>query len=452
MIELPEEFLKTLPFAAAVNNQLIEALNGEPIISVRKNPFKQNDAVELVDKVAWCSLGTYLAVRPEFIADPLFHAGTYYSQEASSMFIEQYFNQLDLENNVVLDLCAASGGKSTHINSLIPQSALLVANEVIKSRTWILKENLDKWGSSNVIVTNNQPKDFEQYMGLFDVVLVDAPCSGEGMFRKDHKARTEWSTKNVETCEIRQKNILENILPTIKDGGVLLYSTCTFNDKENRENLAWLQNNYNVEPVNVPAENIPAEAVLIKERDLEGYQFLPGKTKGEGFFIVGLRVFGGRNKLKMPKRIKKLRLDELPDNGYFKNNSSVVFKNYLIKEHAHRFPAQFEDIVRCVIWDLNPLKVGCAIGQVLDPKGKQKIKYSHEMAFSHELNLDAFESVKLSREDAQKYLQRKEISFTPDIKDWGLVTFENQPLGWIKKVGNRANNYYPKEFRIRKSL
>ena len=444
-MSLPESFKKSIPFEESLKSKLIKGLEEEPVISIRKNPFKVDEQFENESVVPWEVNGRYLKEKPNFIADPLFHAGTYYSQEASSMFLGKIISSLDLSGKTVLDLCAAPGGKSTLINSHISNDTLLIANEVIKSRSWILKENLDKWGSSNVIVTNNDPSDFEQFLGFFDAVVVDAPCSGEGMFRKDKNAIKEWSERNVDLCCTRQRRILADIIPTITDGGVLIYSTCTFNDKENRDNLNWLQANYEVENLEFDFPNDQG-IVEVEESGLKGYQFLPGVTKGEGFFIAAMRVFGGRNKFKVPKRIRKLRLDEWEGSseGLLDNSN----KNYLIKDTIHNFPEQFEDILKCVIWDLNPVKTGCEIGQ--DIKGK--IKYSHELAFAHELNTEGLELVDLPREEAIKFLQKKDLSVLPDINSWGLITYKNHPLGWVKKVGNRLNNYYPKEFRIRKEF
>ena len=444
-MSLPEKFKDSLPFANVLREKLLLGLLQKPLVSVRTNPFKPVDIFKSDENVPWSNNGKYLKERPEFVSDPMFHSGAYYPQEASSMFLGQILNSIDLSQKIVLDLCAAPGGKSTLINSFLPKDALLIANEVIKSRSWILKENMDKWGSSNVVVTNNDPSDFEQFLGFFDVVVVDAPCSGEGMFRKDKNAINEWSERNVNLCCTRQKRILADIIPSITNGGVLIYSTCTFNDKENRDNLKWLQENYEVE--NLEFEYPLGEGIVeLIEGDLKGFQFLPGVTKGEGFFISAMLVYGGREKLKVPKRIRKLRLDSWEgSSGEFLNNEN---KNYIIDETIHNFPEQFESILKSIIWDLNPIKIGCKIGQNI----KGKIKYSHELAFSHELKKDAFELIEVSYEDAIRFLQKKVLSEVPNIKSWGLITFQNQPLGWVKKVGGRLNNYYPKEFRIRKEL
>lgn len=444
-MSLPEKFKDSLPFANVLREKLLLGLLQKPLVSVRTNPFKPVDIFKSDENVPWSNNGKYLKERPEFVSDPMFHSGAYYPQEASSMFLGQILNSIDLSQKIVLDLCAAPGGKSTLINSFLPKDALLIANEVIKSRSWILKENMDKWGSSNVVVTNNDPSDFEQFLGFFDVVVVDAPCSGEGMFRKDKNAINEWSERNVNLCCTRQKRILADIIPSITNGGVLIYSTCTFNDKENRDNLKWLQENYEVE--NLEFEYPLGEGIVeLIEGDLKGFQFLPGVTKGEGFFISAMLVYGGREKLKVPKRIRKLRLDSWEgSSGEFLNNEN---KNYIIDETIHNFPEQFESILKSIIWDLNPIKIGCKIGQNI----KGKIKYSHELAFSHELKKDAFELIEVSYEDAIRFLQKKVLSEVPNIKSWGLIAFQNQPLGWVKKVGGRLNNYYPKEFRIRKEL
>ena len=444
-MSLPEKFKDSLPFANVLREKLLLGLLQKPLVSVRTNPFKPVDIFKSDENVPWSNNGKYLKERPEFVSDPMFHSGAYYPQEASSMFLGQILNSIDLSQKIVLDLCAAPGGKSTLINSFLPKDALLIANEVIKSRSWILKENMDKWGSSNVVVTNNDPSDFEQFLGFFDVVVVDAPCSGEGMFRKDKNAINEWSERNVNLCCTRQKRILADIIPSITNGGVLIYSTCTFNNKENRDNLKWLQENYEVE--NLEFEYPLGEGIVeLIEGELKGFQFLPGVTKGEGFFISAMLVYGGREKLKVPKRIRKLRLDSWEgSSGEFLNNEN---KNYIIDETIHNFPEQFESILKSIIWDLNPIKIGCKIGQNI----KGKIKYSHELAFSHELKKDAFELIEVSYEDAIRFLQKKVLSEVPNIKSWGLIAFQNQPLGWVKKVGGRLNNYYPKEFRIRKEF
>ncbi len=213
--------------------KLAAALQQEPPVSIRINKLrmKEEGLSSLTDssarfsfnKVPWASDGYYLDERLTFTFDPLFHAGCYYVQEASSMFVEQVLRQYVESPVVMLDLCAAPGGKSTHARSVLPEGSLLVANEVIRNRSQVLAENLTKWGHPDVVVTNNDPADFSALPSFFDVILTDVPCSGEGMFRKDPVAVEEWSPENVEICWQRQRRIIADIWPCLKPGGILIY-------------------------------------------------------------------------------------------------------------------------------------------------------------------------------------------------------------------------------------
>lgn len=285
--------------------KLAVALQQEPPVSIRFNNEKwkmQDEGLSAVhspfDRVPWSSEGVYLDERLTFTFDPLFHAGCFYVQEASSMFVEQALRQYIKEPAIMLDLCAAPGGKSTHARSVLPEGSLLVANEVIRNRSQVLAENLAKWGHPDVVVTNNDPADFSALPSFFDVILTDVPCSGEGMFRKDPVAIEEWTPENVEICWQRQRRIIADIWPCLKPGGILIYSTCTFNTKEDEENVRWIQQEFGAEllPLEVREEwNITGN--LLKDEStgtvhLEGipvYHFFPHKTKGEGFFLAVLR-------------------------------------------------------------------------------------------------------------------------------------------------------------------
>ena len=277
-------------------NKLADALNGEQPVSIRLNEEKLPDSSFSLfhassDRVPWSSTGFYLDRRLTFTFDPLFHAGCYYVQEASSMFVEQVLKQYIGETpSVMLDLCAAPGGKSTHARSVLPAGSLLVANEVIRNRSQILAENLTKWGHPGVVVTNNDPADFSCLEDFFDVILTDVPCSGEGMFRKDPVAVSEWSPENVEICWQRQRRIISDIWPSLKPGGLLIYSTCTYNTQEDEENIRWMRDEFGAEvlPVDAPtAWNITGN--LLSGEDFPVYRFLPHRTKGEGFFLAVLR-------------------------------------------------------------------------------------------------------------------------------------------------------------------
>ena len=221
-----------------------------PPVSIRLNPRKPREQ-DFQGPVPWSLYGRYLAQRPSFTFDPAFHAGAYYVQEASSMFLEQAFLQIggSTEELIVLDLCAAPGGKSTHLLSLMSSDSVLVSNEVIRSRASILSENIQKWGHHNAVVTSSDPQYFTALDSLFDIVVVDAPCSGEGLFRKDPAAIGSWSPENIALCARRQQRILEDVWPAIKSGGYLIYATCTYNQQENEENLSWLLSRGDAESV-----------------------------------------------------------------------------------------------------------------------------------------------------------------------------------------------------------
>ncbi|NJN35547.1 MAG: RsmB/NOP family class I SAM-dependent RNA methyltransferase [Saprospiraceae bacterium] len=291
MLALPTLFIEQLR-PLLPNGELEDfmgALNTPPPVSIRFNPKKKLELVVFeqnlglhTEPVAWHTEGVYLDERPIFTLDPSFHAGAYYVQEASSMFIAEALKQhVDFQENIkILDLCAAPGGKSTLLAALMSDDSFLLANEVIKSRVDILKENIIKWGQPNVYVSNHDPEDFAALNGFFDVVLVDAPCSGEGMFRKDPQAAQEWSPEAVLTCSARQKRILTHAQNLVKSGGFLLYSTCTYNEFENEKNADFILENADFQPLTIK---------LVSDWKISklnyGYQFFPHKTKGEGFYL-----------------------------------------------------------------------------------------------------------------------------------------------------------------------
>ena len=302
---LPEAFIKrTQELLGSEFEALKKVLDSTPPTSIRVNNKMEYQPSE--DKVAWCDSGYYLHERPLFTADPLFHAGVYYVQEASSMFLQQAVKQHFPEARTVLDLCAAPGGKSTLLSQALPESSILVSNEIIRSRAYILVENLIKWGNPNTVVTNNEPKDFASLPGFFDAIVVDAPCSGEGMFRKDPGAIQEWSEYNVKLCAERQSEILTSVWNALKNDGILVYSTCTYNREENEENVRWICNELGAELLTINLEG----NTDITESDF-GYRFYQHKTKGEGFFLAVLQkksfVSGTIKKKKDDKKCPKLK-------------------------------------------------------------------------------------------------------------------------------------------------
>ncbi|GAE23940.1 tRNA and rRNA cytosine-C5-methylases [Bacteroides pyogenes JCM 10003] len=269
------------------------ALRETPPASIRMNrdkPLCGGGRAESRERVPWAAHGYYLDERLTFTFDPLFHAGVYYVQEASSMFVGQALRQYVTKPVVMLDLCAAPGGKSTHARSVLPEGSLLVSNEVIRNRSQVLAENLTKWGHPDVVVTNNDPADFSALPHFFDVILADVPCSGEGMFRKDAAAVDEWSPENVEICRQRQQRIVADIWPCLKPGGLLVYSTCTYNIKEDEENVRWIRRELGAE--SLPLDICPEWGItgnLLPGDEAPVFRFLPHRTKGEGLFLAVLR-------------------------------------------------------------------------------------------------------------------------------------------------------------------
>jgi len=300
---LPRPFLERMKqILKDETDDFVSSLGQEPPVSIRLNPFKFRNKPGL-EEIPWCKTGYYLPVRPSFTLDPLFHAGAYYVQEPGSMFLEQVFRQVAEPDAplLVLDLCGAPGGKSTHLLSLMNRESLLVANEVIRTRAAILSENIRKWGNSNVVVTNNDPRYFAALGGIFDIVVVDAPCSGEGLFRKDKNAISEWSPDNANLCSARQKRILSDAWECLKPGGYLIYSTCTYNPEENENNLAWLTEKNSFSPIDLSSAYFPGIKEISVGR-VRGYQLMPHRVRGEGFFIGALQKTNGKAGLVPKKR------------------------------------------------------------------------------------------------------------------------------------------------------
>jgi len=434
-------------------NAFEDALQQAPPISVRLNPAKLT-AVPALPRVPWAEAGYYLPERPAFTLDPLLHAGSYYVQEASSMFLEQALRQvIDLKQPLrVLDLCGAPGGKSTHLASLISAESLLVSNEVIRSRASILAENVAKWGSGNVLVTSNDPRDFGRLSHFFDVIVVDAPCSGEGMFRKDPHAVEEWSEENVKLCAQRQQRILMDVWEALKPGGILIYSTCTWNEQENEENIAWLAAQEVAESLHLSLQ--PHWGVLpSQQQGVAGYRFYPHRVAGEGFFMAVIRKAGEATEIshgKSKKKKYKLTLAGKKElalvQHWLKDPERYAWLQH--SEVISALPASLFEAADEIYQHLYVLYAGTEVAEV---KGK-KLKPLQSLALSQHMNRAAFETVELELEQALRYLRKEDISLGGNGHDWVLLQYRNLPLGWAKQIGSRMNNYYPKEWRIRMDL
>ncbi|HOS47459.1 MAG TPA: RNA methyltransferase [Bacteroidia bacterium] len=435
-------------FIARVNNylgddaqSLLQSLQTSAPTSIRINPKKIIE-IDSNEKVNWCKSGFYLNERPVFTLDPLFQAGCYYVQEAASMFLGFALKQtIDPEESIVaLDLCAAPGGKSTHILSSISANSTLISNEIIPNRNKILRENLTKWGFANSIVTQNDASQFATSEMQFDVIVVDAPCSGEGLFRKDPASIEEWSVENVDLCCSRQINILEEIKECLKENGLLFYSTCTYEPSENDDQIERLQATKEFEIVKL--KDVPDGITLTKY----GYQFYPHKTKGEGFYLAVLKKITetpttkdkGKSKSSMSSTDQYL-------GNYLKNPEE--FTSMQFKEFILAIPHHTNMVFQKINSKLHIKSVGLTLGT---PKGKDFIP-AHELALSIDINPE-IKRIELSKEDALVYMKCDAIKIDRDYKGWAVVTYQNHGLGWIKLVPGRVNNYFPKELRIKMEI
>ena len=457
-MNLPDSLMNSLADVKGFNKEAFQKVHesGEQVTSIRVNPFKSSnvrhemteettfDVSRLTshEKVPWTEQGYYLASRPSFTFDPLFHAGCYYVQEASSMFLEQAVRQtVDLSQPLkVLDLCAAPGGKSTHLLSLLSNESLLVSNEVIRSRANILNDNISKWGCSNVMVTNNDPRDFHRLENYLDVIVVDAPCSGSGLFRRDPGAIEEWSEQNVALCSQRQQRILADVLPALKNGGVLIYSTCSYSKQEDEQILDWLRSELiinNEQLIISPDWNIvPSEG---------GYRFWPDKVKGEGFFIACFRKDDRDNDETYLPKIKGETFSN-PEMEILSKNVNTDGISFLRdREIVHAIPEKLLADINFLSSGLRVVNRGTKMGQII----KDKLIPDHSLALSNIIS-DKTPRLELDYGQAIQYLKKKELSLQTDNKGWNLVTYQGHPLGWINKLSNRINNYYPKELRILK--
>lgn len=429
--------------------QWLASLDAPAPVSIRFNPYKVTQKPE-GENVPWSRYGFYLPDRPVFTADPRLHGGAYYVQEASSMFLEQLFTQLFPEPGrmKILDLCAAPGGKTTHLSVLAGLESLVVANEVIRTRANILSENVQKWGLGNVAVTSNDPERFGKHLrGFFDLVVVDAPCSGEGMFRKSPDCRNEWTPNHVHLCASRQQRILADAWDALKEDGILVYSTCTYNPQENEENVRWMTETFDCEGVSIetdPGWGLVRGAV----QDIQTFRFFPHLVRGEGFFAAVLRKVG---KVKKETRLKvrKAVLTDLSKSQFeilapWINQSGLMHFAALNGQRIFGYYARHRELVNALAEVLTVLYSGVEVGQIM---GK-KLKPEHALAVFHDVSHRVVPLASLDREEALRFLRKEEVDPQRLTEGINLVTFQGLPLGWIKRIGHRANNLYPKDWRI----
>ena len=411
-MNLPQEFIDytSALFGAEHWQYFLNSFDEMPAVSVRYNPWKcnQEDVPKNAKPVPWCEQAYWLSKRPNFTLDPLFHAGVYYVQEAGSLFLDYVLRQYIKNPVLALDLCAAPGGKSTLMRAALPRGSMLVSNETDRRRANILLENMLKQGHPDVLVTHNLPQDFKQTKWTFDLILADVPCSGEGLFRKDPAAVKEWSLQNVHYCQKRQRKILQDIWPCLSEGGIFIYSTCTFNTHENEENIRFIIEELGAEILPVPVKpEWDIKGSLLEGWNYPVYRFIPGITQSEGLFMAVLRKKGG-------------------------NTYPAISPN------SARKHAQANKLIH-LLSDGIPKP---------EQKGKDQIP---TVAQALSLNWsDTYPHVELSLQQAQYYLHRETLILPPGTpQGFVIVTYKKHPLGFMKNLGTRANNLYPKNWAIR---
>lgn len=445
-INLPDDFIKMLKndLGDIKCSEVISDMSQEPSISIRINRFKIPEGNESIlehlnisHRVGHCPNGYFLSKRPSFTLDPLFHCGAYYVQDASSMIVEKLsdFIPNDSKDLKCLDLCAAPGGKSTHLLSLLDryENSLLICNEVINSRASILSENISKWGYPNVCITNNDPADFKTIQDYFNVVLVDAPCSGEGMFRKDEGAIAQWSLENVNLCAQRQRRIVADIWPSLRAGGLMAYSTCTLNRIENEENVEWICSELGGE-------------TLFTWRGYPG-----GKNAGEGLFFAIIRKrgeltneikrIGGKNE-SLPKSLSKVKINC----DFICEGFSLYRKNDILKA----YPQTLKNEMFAIESRLRVILSGVAAGEIIDSKKGEPVIIPHtDLVQNIAYKKGAIPQFEITPQEAIDFLKKLPISLKDAPKGYILLTFKNIPLGLVKNIGNRTNNLWPSSRRIR---
>lgn len=450
MPQLPYTFIESLAGCAGFRQEdFVRAHDEDSPVSIRLNSFKSASLpFDLGDPVPWSSFGYYLGERPGFTHDMLFQAGCYYVQEPGSMFLEQALRScVDLGNDLaVLDLCAAPGGKSTLLNSLITANSLLVANEVVKARAEVLAHNLAKWGTANVLVTNNDPSVYATLDAAFDVIVVDAPCSGSGLFRKQPDAVDEWSPDHVNLCSQRQRRIAAEVLPALKPGGILVYSTCSYSVAENEAMADWLVESQGLQSIRVPVE--PAWGIVETRsdgHDAYGYRFYPDQVRSEGFFCAVFRKAGELTEYSGNRKVRQEHLPALKPkerelfqhwlSGHdaldlVKFKDDYLLMNVAARQFANRYP------------QLYLKKLGTTVGSLV----RNDLIPHQDLAWSIYRSAEV-QQISCSQEEALRFM-KKELQSIDGHKGWNLMTFQGFGLGWIKHLGNRVNNYLPNEFRI----
>ena len=451
---LPPSFIFSLKGLPGFNEQAFVQTHAlkESITSIRINTNKSfleqpSSFFTETSPIAWCEDGYYLKERPMFVLDPFWHVGAYYVQEASSMFLHHVLKQImpnaGAGSKHVLDLCAAPGGKTTLLANYF-KKGLVVANEIIKNRNAILVENTTKWGADNIVVTQNDPSHFKALPHFFDILLIDAPCSGSGLFRKDPDAIEHWSEEAVQHCSIRQSRIIDDSIDCLKEGGYLIYSTCSYSMQEDENIIDKIATIEGMKSIDLNIDNdwgiIQSESPIFNSK---GYRFFPDKIKGEGFFLAVFKKEVANNSSYYDSNFETTPITKketeilnthfnLPDNYFYINHQDNIIA----------LAIEYKDAYNCLLKNLYVKKMGLAIGTL---KGPDLIP-AHALAMSTWNNLP-FQTMEVDQATALQYLRRADLNL-PGGKGWHAIQFKKTRLGWAKLLSNRSNNYYPNEWRI----
>ena len=440
---LPKQFIQQLQQLLPDEWQpLADAITGtEPSVSVRVNTGRGAAMPLNATRVPWCATGFYLNSRRQFTFDPLFHSGLYYVQDASSMFLHHVIKTLVGEPVRYLDLCAAPGGKATTALDALPKGSLVVANEIIPARASVLSDNVMKWGNPDAVVTSDTPASLGKLTHFFDVIAADVPCSGEGMMRKDDDAVAQWSPALVQECAERQRSIIADVWQALKPGGLLIYSTCTYNRQENEQMIEHIISKFGAEPVSVPINDewniMPATGA-----QFPAYRFMQHRTRGEGLFMAVVRKpSAASSRSEKPRRSKTATAPN--DVGQWISNPDA-FKIEVQGDIIQALPqCHYDDIMTIANAKIRVLRRGVELGAI---KGKKHIP-AHALALCGNLNRSAFATCEVDYRTAIAYLRGEAITIDAP-RGYVLVTHRDAPLGWVNNLGNRANNLYPKQLRI----
>ena len=452
MIALPAAFTERMrrQLGDEEAERLFASLDTASPVAIRLNPAKcGGDGVwSDGEAIAWSKWGRKLKARPSFTLDTAFHAGAYYVQEAASQFLDYVIGAEDLQGKRVLDMCAAPGGKTTIYSTAVGATGLVVANEYVRSRANILADNVRKWGMGNVLVTNNAPEHIAQFEGWFDMVAVDAPCSGEGMFRKEEVAREDWSEEAVRMCATRQLSIVREAWQSLKDGGLFIYSTCTFNDEEDEGVLrAFIEERGDVFVATEPIE-VEASWGIVKGEvgPFQTFRFFPHKSDSEGLFVAI-----ARKSEPTPQRTPKARKRVMQE---VDKASRKELGRWLQEADDHSFALVADTIygyrteqfkaVQQLSESLTAIYSGVAMGQIF--KGKLKPDWALSQYVALERGAVAHEELDETR--ALDYLRKHDIAVGTMAEGINLVTHEGRALGFVKRVGARCNNLYPNSLKI----